>query len=141
MPLSFLTSLRYQFPGYCEWLRKLGLGRQNCLICNDKEDGYFIHCPTFKCKATYCRQCWIDVNVSWMRSPTYLLSISAGILILLLGMGLGIYVAPLKEKRKEQCRTLLSRRVHRSISTSMHTHIHAYIHACIYTHTFVHTYM
>ncbi|KAI8500799.1 DC-STAMP domain-containing protein 1 [Branchiostoma belcheri] len=54
------TILRYKFPHVFFWLKWLGLGKKQCLICDEKENKFTHHCPA--CRYVYCRQCWRDMK-------------------------------------------------------------------------------
>ncbi|XP_078666765.1 E3 ubiquitin-protein ligase DCST1-like isoform X2 [Branchiostoma floridae x Branchiostoma belcheri] len=54
------TILRYKFPHVFFWLKWLGLGKKQCLICDEKENKFTHHCPG--CRYVYCRQCWRDMK-------------------------------------------------------------------------------
>ncbi|CAH1251299.1 DCST1 [Branchiostoma lanceolatum] len=54
------TILRYKFPLLFGWLKWFGLGKKQCLICDDKENKLTHHCPG--CRYVYCRQCWRDLK-------------------------------------------------------------------------------
>ncbi|XP_077864553.1 uncharacterized protein LOC144350050 [Saccoglossus kowalevskii] len=59
---GILTSLRYTFPILCCCLAVLGLGKKNCLICEEKEKKDFHHCTKESCDMVYCAQCWNDTD-------------------------------------------------------------------------------
>ncbi|XP_078579647.1 E3 ubiquitin-protein ligase DCST1-like isoform X2 [Branchiostoma floridae x Branchiostoma japonicum] len=54
------TILRYRFPCLFGWLKWFGLGKKQCLICDDNENKFTHHCTG--CMYVYCRQCWRDMK-------------------------------------------------------------------------------
>lgn len=52
-------------------MKKLGLSKRKCLICEEKEKKDFKSCETEDCNATYCEECYIDIGVSFLKVTVY----------------------------------------------------------------------
>ena len=59
-----MYNFKFQIKGSRPFLRKLGLAKRHCLVCNDPETKHFKACETDDCRAVYCEECWIDIEVS-----------------------------------------------------------------------------